>query len=478
MPMLSVGARLSRPSFLTAIFSFTALAWFNVAGAVTLGSPQLISKPGEPFRTEIPLLLLPDELPLVELMKAEVPSSATFERFSISNRVLELKPQASIRQAKTATGQTQYQILIQSDRALSDSQEPFLDLLVQLSWPSGSLTKVYSLLVGDAQKVVVRPGQTLSEIALQMAPQLGGASLDETLLALYKANPDAFVGGSIHRLNAGAELYKPSQALLQSITPTAAKTFAAKNNDAWLDLKTSAEASPTKSPDPNLSNASKDLKNNKNSTDELIQDRLKIGPGIGDGAEQRRFQEDLVAQEQALLLIRARAAELEKNIADLQILLEQQAGQQGAQQRVQLGVKQGVEQGGQQGVKQAALTWPPVALALSLLGLTGALFWLLARYTRRAEMIQPDLANLAASHLIKQGSKATTQSVARSTSQSTDQADAQNIVSKNLALPEIPARAKVLFAGLNLDLNTPTPTEQTKPEQTDLAQTKPSDERN
>ena len=120
----------------------------------------------------------------------------------------------------------------------------------------------------------------------------------------------------------------------------------------------------------------------------------------------------------------------------------------------------------------------PVALALSLLGLTGALFWLLARYTRRAEMIQPDLANLAASHLIKQGSKATTQSVARSTSQSTDQADAQNIVSKNLALPEIPARAKVLFAGLNLDLNTPTPTEQTKPEQTDLAQTKPSDERN
>ncbi len=452
--MLSGRVRRNQPGFLAALLSFTALAWFNVAGAVSLGSPQLISKPGEPFRTEIPLLLSPDELPLVEQMKAEVPSIAIFERFSISNRALELKPQVSIRQAKTATGQTQYQLLIQSDRALSDAQEPFLDLLVQLSWPSGSLIKIYSLLVGDAQKVVVRPGQTLSEIALQMAPQLGGASLDETLLALYKANPDAFAGGSIHRLNAGAELYKPSQALLQSITPTAAKTFAAKNNDTWVDLKKSAESSPPKSPDPNLSNASKELKNKENSTDGLVQDRLKIGPGIGDGAEQRRFQEDLVAQEQALLQIRARAAELEKNIADLQILLGQQAGQGGVQQ----GVKQAV-----------ALTWAPVALALSLLGLTGALFWLLARYTRRAEMIQPDLANLGASREIKASSKVSAQAIA--------QLDTQNVVLQNHALPEMPARAKALFAGLNLDLNTPASTEQTKPEHIDPAQAKPSDER-
>jgi hypothetical protein len=41
----------------------------------------------------------------------------------------------------------------------------------------------------------------------------------------------------------------------------------------------------------------------------------------------------------------------------------------------------------------------------------------------------------------------------------------------------MPARAKALFAGLNLDLNTPASTEQTKPEHIDPAQAKPSDER-
>ena len=353
MPILNLGLRQQRLSFFAVFLCLITIGWLQPAIAVSLGSPQVTSRPGEPFRAEIPLLLSPDELPLVEQITVEVPSAATFDRFSISKRILELKPQVNVRQGKAAAGQNQYQLLIQSNSALADQQDPFLDLLVQLTWPSGSLTKVYSLLVADAQKVVVQPGQTLSEIALQMAPQLGGASLDETLLALYKANPDAFAGGSIHRLNAGAELYKPSQALLQSITPAAAKTFVAKSNENWSELKKSGESSATKDPDSKVSTTSKLLKDKENNQDQFALDRLKIGPGIGADADQRRFQEELVVQEQVLSQARARAAELEKNIADLQVLLNQQKA-----------VLQGVK-------SPPSFAWGPVMLVGGILLLTG-----------------------------------------------------------------------------------------------------------
>ncbi|MCE7506051.1 pilus assembly protein FimV [Polynucleobacter sp. IMCC30063] len=434
MPILNLGCTPQRFSFFAVLIWLVALAWGHSAMAVSLGSPLVTSQPGEPFRAEIPLLLSPDEMSLVEQMTVEVPSSATFDRFSISKRVLELKPQAQIRLGKSAAGQNQYQLLIQSDRALSDQQDPFLDLLVQLTWPSGNISKVYSLLVVDAQKVVVQPGQTLSEIALQMAPQLGGASLDETLLALYKANPDAFAGGSIHRLNAGAELYKPSQALLQSITPAAAKSFVSKSNETWVELKKSGDSSPTKNPDSKLNVASKSLKEkeiNKNEPNQEALDRLKIGPGIGVGAEQRRFQEELVMQEQALSQARVRAAELEKNIADLQILLNQQKAEQ-------------------QGAKPPpSFTWGPVLLVVSLLLLTGGLFWLLARYTRQAETRQAFRVNETSGGPFQPDSP---------------QHAAQRAYPESVGLPEMPARAKALFAGLNLDLDTPPQFERVDPQ--------------
>lgn len=53
------------------------------------------------------------------------------------------------------------------------------------------------------------------------------------MMALYKANPDAFASGSINRPAAGAELTKPSQALLRSISPVEANQFVADANEQW-----------------------------------------------------------------------------------------------------------------------------------------------------------------------------------------------------------------------------------------------------
>jgi pilus assembly protein FimV len=248
-------------------------------------------------------------------------------------------------------------------------------------------------------------------------------------LALYKANPDAFAGGSIHRLNAGAELYKPSQALLQSITPAAAKTFVAKSNENWSELKKSGESSATKDPDSKVITTSKSLKDKENNQDKFALDRLKIGPGIGADADQRRFQEELVVQEQALAQARARAAELEKNIADLQVLLNQQKA-------VQQGVK-----------TPPAFAWGPVMLVGGILLLTGILFWFLARYTRQAERVQAVQID-------------NTGDLAKSAVKPTKSGNTS---------AEIPLHAKALFAGLNLDLGSPPLFERLDPRLTAVA---------
>ena len=284
-------------------------------------------------------------------------------------------------------------------------QDPFIDLMVTLQWPSGQLTKNYTLLLGDPSQVTVRPGQTLSEIAAQMAPLLDGATLDQTIMALYKANPDAFAGGSIHRLPAGAELIKPSQSLMQSITPTQASQFVEKANQAWAESHGgSGKAVVAKS-----SEASKVAIDPA-----AAKDRLTIGPGADASSDQRRYTEEIVAQEKMLEQTRTRIVELEKNIADLQKLLD--AGK--AQSKSGSSAKSAV----------AENSWAPALLALGVIAFTGLLLWFMARHARQSERSAPMRAGKLTS-VAQQGD-----------------------MSHSSPSHGMPERAKNLFAGIDLDL--------------------------
>ncbi|MBT9504949.1 MAG: hypothetical protein IV092_27170 [Burkholderiaceae bacterium] len=59
-----------------------------------------------------------------------------------------------------------------------------------------------------ASEYEVRPGDNLSRIASRT--QASGVSLDQMLVSLYRANPDAFVENNMNRLKAGATLKVPS----------------------------------------------------------------------------------------------------------------------------------------------------------------------------------------------------------------------------------------------------------------------------
>ncbi len=403
---------------LARLLCLVCLSWSCAAGAVSLGSPKLLSKPGEPLKAEFLIRVGADEQSALTSLNVSIANKAAYERLGISQKILSLNPQAMIYR----NPQAQLVVLLETVESVAVTDDPFLDVLVTLNWSAGSLTKTFTLLLGDTQKILVSPGQTLSGIAAQLAPQLQGASLNQTMMALFKANPDAFASGSINRLEAGVELNQPNQALLRSISPVEAQQFVAESNAQWLlerDAKDGAKDGAKKSgQDPNSSNGS------KNTVDAPLKDRLKIGSSTQDSSEERRYTEDLVAQEKALEQTRVRVAELEKNIADLQLMLDQAKGKTPA------------------ATKDAGLfglgNFAPALLALLLISFTGLLLWLLAKNARRSE--------------------------ARNFSNSTPAAP----VSTSEHSPShsgMPDRAKTLFAGIDLEL-TPIqkPTSASQPE--------------
>lgn len=383
------------------LLSFVLLGWSSLAGALTLGAPQLQSRSGEPLRVEIPIRLSADEQDALSSLTVKIPNKASYERLGISSKILDLNPQAMVYRNR----QEKLMVLVETVNSVPTADDPFLDILVNLNWSSGSLTKIFTLLLGDVQKVTVKPGQTLSEIAAVMAPQLDGATLDQTMMALYKANPDAFASGSINRLAAGVELNKPSQALLRSISPVEANQFVAEANEQWRQEHS----------DPD-SGAGGGKSGNSKSSDVAAKDRLKIGSSADGNEQERRYTEELVAQEKMLEQTKARVAELEKNIADLQRLLDKSKEKKVVDSNFGLG------------------GFGPAILAIALIALTGLLLWGLARNARRSEV-----ANFAAP--IQSDSRG------HHASPSDKPAAGSHF--------EMPARAKALFEGIDLDLSKP-----------------------
>ena len=374
---------------------FVWLSWSCAAWAITLGSPQLQSKSGEPLRVEIPIRVAADEQGALSSLKASTLPKASYERLGISPKVLDLNTQVSVYRNR----QEQLMVLVETVNAVPASDDPFVDVLVNLNWSSGSITKTLTLLLGDVQKVLVKPGQTLSEIAALMAPQLDGATLDQTMMALYKANPDAFASGSINRLAAGAELNKPSQALLRSISPAEANQFVAEANAQWLAEREGANGSQDQSKSSNAKAAETSPK-----------DRLKIGSSADGNDQERRYTEELVAQERQLEQAKARVAELEKNVADLQRLLEKSKEKKAVEDNFGLG------------------GLAPAIFAIGLIALTGLLLWGFARNARRSEVTNFQDPETSVGHAHQKPSPT------------------------NFEMPE---RAKALFAGIDLDLSKP-----------------------
>ena len=289
--------------FLARTFFVGLIALFAVgqACALSLGNLTIQSKTNQPLQAQIAISVEASELDALKDLTVALSSSETYQRLGIVSSATQAQLRVSL---VRGSKQEPVAIRLSSDDVLQLAQdEVFLDALVELRWPAGLLRRAYTLMVGEQSKVQVKAGDTLTDLASKALPNFEDASLDQALIALYRANPQAFAGGSIHRLMVGAELKVPSKAMVQGVPKSEAKEIVASADKAFRLGKS----------DESLSQA---VKNN------LVGDRLRVGPAEGLSGEAKRQMEDLLVQERALAEAKQRVIEVEKNIADLKRLIE------------------------------------------------------------------------------------------------------------------------------------------------------------
>jgi len=231
------------------------------AHALGLGRLNVQSALGETLRAEIELSSLTAEEAATLRVRVAPPDAFRAQGLDY-NAVLA---GAQVQLVRQPDGRAVLRIV--SERAV---QEPFLDVLLDIRWSSGQLNREYTLLFDppsslttQAQRpadaptapvvsqapamaplpsqgspsrpaapapaaapaprpvassdgaIAVRSGDSLSRLAERPRPE--GVSLDQMLVALYRDNPDAFIGQNMNLLRAGARLRMPSRDTLAAL---------------------------------------------------------------------------------------------------------------------------------------------------------------------------------------------------------------------------------------------------------------------
>ncbi len=166
----------------------------------------------------------------------------------------------------------------------------------------------------ETRKVTVQAGDTAGKIAAANKP--ANVSLDQMLVALLQANPDAFIGGNVNRIKAGSVLDLPSADQAALVEPANAnRTVVAQSRDFNEFRRRLAEGVPASQVAPADRQASGRLqaKVEDKKPAAAAPDKLTLSKG----AVQAKAAEDRIAKERQDKEAAARVAELNKNIAEL-----------------------------------------------------------------------------------------------------------------------------------------------------------------
>ena len=212
-----------------------------LANAVTLGPLSVESGLGQPLRAAIEITQYKVED--LRKLKVQLAEFASFEQAGMA-----FNPALNGLQARLEfRGDGKPYIALAGQIPVTDH---FVDVIVEAQWPSGRLAMNYTLLVspvgalknsaekpkGDAtviapvvspqalvplaapvmpsavrgaeDAITVRAGDTASRLVLQKMP--AGVSLDQMLLAMVRANPEAFIEGNVNLLREGVQVLLPN----------------------------------------------------------------------------------------------------------------------------------------------------------------------------------------------------------------------------------------------------------------------------
>ena len=269
--------------------------------AAGLGKITVLSAMGQPLIAELEVTATRDEAPS---LIAKVAAADAFRQAGIEYAPALATLRFS-RDIKERGGRRYLEVT--TDRPLN---EPFIDMLVELSWASGRLVREYTFLLDPpdlavkmapvpvaapevkGEPAVARPvdkptaampaeprpvidnrpqaskpsaeksvtkqvagrsravvsGDTLGKIAAQTKPD--GVSLDQMLVSLFRSNKDAFDGGNMNRLKAGKILSIPDAEAVSAVSAGEARkeivAQAADFNAYRKRLASAAAAEPAK----------------------------------------------------------------------------------------------------------------------------------------------------------------------------------------------------------------------------------------
>ncbi|MBE7567074.1 MULTISPECIES: FimV/HubP family polar landmark protein [Acidithiobacillus] len=238
----------------------------GLAQALGLGSLQVLSAPGEPFRAEIPIQSVTPQT--ASSLNASLAPNSAFAMINLPQAPTLEHWQFTVRRG------SQPAILISSPLPVS---QPNLQFLVQLNWSGGQLVREYSASVANAAAAmplvsspapvapsaispasvpatesVAQPpaparlyhgwsrvnrygpvpvNSSLYDIA-QSITNSNAVTLDQVMSAVVKANPQAFKNANPTYLYAGSMLNLPNVNQVQAMTPAQAT--------AWLSTQSQA----------------------------------------------------------------------------------------------------------------------------------------------------------------------------------------------------------------------------------------------
>ncbi len=194
----------------------------------------------------------------------------------------------------------------------------------------------------NGQEYTTQRGDTLRKIAADMKPE--GVSLEQMLVGLYKANPDAFMAKNMNRLKVGQILNSPSEEALNAITRKQALREIRVHSSNWSSYRNklagivqksapSEAESSSQSTSGKIKSAAEDKSMPAAGPKDVV--KLSTGDGTGAGAggdvkamqaKIAALQEEVTAREKSVKEAQDRTAALEKQVADMQKLIAMKSG--------------------------------------------------------------------------------------------------------------------------------------------------------
>ena len=438
----------------------------GIASALGLGEIRVLSRPGEPLVAEIAVISAdPAEL---EQLRVSLASPSAFTRVGleppagvVSELQFELARNAQGRAVVRVTSHTpvetpslsflimadwaqgrllrEYSVLIDApDRAVAIS-EPLIeapaanqDNLIQrgpqpideavaggpssvpASTPSAATSRAAAARPQAASAAPrapgealapVREGQTLSQIAGALARESGG-SLEETMVALLRANPDAFIRGNMHLLKQGAVLRTPPAEELARLDAAQARAIVREQTAQWRQARAPIQQPAAGAAAPVAAAAGAAA-----GPADTTQARLEIASSLADGEgaagmktgtsvngegdilanqQLQQAREDIATRDAEIQELRERVADLEKLQKQQQALISMKDSDMAAAQ-------QRLEQPNSKEAGGSGMVW----LGLLVL-VAAAVAWFVAARRRRPSPLPPlsrdgfDAAALAA----------------------------------------------------------------------------------